>query len=101
VSKRGTNRYRYAPTDELLRALVLANVTSPVEESAFLRRLYGRYRIVIGPIEAKEDVLSYLFDETDFKKNRDRFGQHLVGMGLAQRMSDACTYVLNPMESMT
>ena len=99
VSRRGTNRYRYAPTDELLRALVFANVTSPVEESAFLRHLHGRYRIVIGPTEAKGDVLSYLYDETDFKKNRDRFGQHLVGMGLAQRMSDACTYVLNPMES--
>jgi hypothetical protein len=57
------------------------------------------YRIVIGPTEAKASVLSYLLDETDFKKNRDRFGQHLVGMGLAQRMSDACTYVLNPMET--
>jgi hypothetical protein len=101
VSKRGTNRYRYAPTDDLLRALVFANVSSPIEESAFLRRLHNRYRIVIGPTEAKGDVLSYLLDETDFKKNRDRFGQHLVGMGLAQRMSDACTYVLNPMESFT
>lgn len=101
VSKRGTNRYRYAPTDELLRALVFANVTSPVEESAFLRRLHSRYRLAIGPTEAKGEVLPYLFDETDFKKNKDRFGQHLVGMGLAQRMSDACTYVLNPMESFT
>jgi hypothetical protein len=100
ASKRGTNRYRYAPTDELLRALVFANVTSPIEESAFLRHLHGRYRIVIGPTEAKREVLSYLFDETDFKKNRERFGQHLVGMGLAQRMSDACTYIVNPMESL-
>jgi hypothetical protein len=99
ASKRGTNRYRYAPTDELLRALVLANVTAPVEESAFLRHLHRRYRISIGPTEAKSEVLSYQFDETDFKKNRDRFGQHLVGMGLAQRKSDACTYVINPMES--
>jgi hypothetical protein len=41
ASKRGTNRYRYAPTDELLRALVFANVTSPIEESAFLRHLHG------------------------------------------------------------
>jgi len=101
VSKRGTNRYRYAPTDELLRALVLANVTSPMEESAFLRHIHRRYRMVIGPTEAKDEVLSYLFDETDFKKNRDRFAQHLIGMGLAQRMSDACTYIVNPMESLT
>jgi integrase len=88
ASKRGTNRYRYAPTDELLRALVLANVTAPMEESAFLRHLHRRYRISIGPTEAKNEVLSYQFDETDFKKNRDRFGQHLVGMGLALSVLD-------------
>jgi hypothetical protein len=98
VSRRGTNRFRYAPTDDLLRALVLANVTSPVEESEFLRHMYKRYRIVIGPAEAKDEVLSYLFEETDFKKNRDRLAQHLIGMGLAHRMSDACTYVVNPMD---
>jgi len=99
TSKRGTNRYRYAPTDDLLRALVLVNVNAPLEESAFLRHIHKRYRIVIGPAEAKTEVLSYLFDETDFKKNRDRLAQHLIGMGLAHRMSDACTYVINPMDS--
>ena len=99
ASKRGTNRYRYAPTDDLLRALVLANVNSPLEESAFLSHIHKRYRIVIGPTEAKAEVLNYLFDETDFKKNRDRLAQHLIGMGLAHRMSDACTYVINPMDS--
>jgi hypothetical protein len=101
ASRRGTNRFRYAPTDELLRSLVLANVSSPMEESAFLRHLHTRYRMVIGPVEARLDVLSYLFDDSDFKKNRDRFCQHLIGMGLAQRMSDACIYILNPMESLT
>jgi len=99
ASKRQTNRYRYAPTDELLRALVMANVSSPIEESAFLRHLHSRYRIVIGPVEAKSEIVSYEFDETDFKKNKDRFAQHLIGMGLAQRMSDACTYVINSMQS--
>jgi hypothetical protein len=99
ASKRGTNRYRYAPTDDLLRALVLANVSAPLEESAFLRQIHHRYRIVIGPAEAKSEVPSYRFDETDFKKNRDRLAQHLSGMGLAQRMSDACSYVINPMDS--
>jgi len=99
ASKRGSNRYRYAPTDDLLRALVLANVKVPLEETAFLHHLHNRYRIVIGPTEAKTEVLSYLFDDADFKKNRDRLAQHLIGMGLAQRMSDACTYVINPMDS--
>jgi hypothetical protein len=101
ASRRGTNRIRYAPTDELLRALVLANVSSPMEESAFLRLLHGRYRLVIGPVEAKKDVLPFLFEESDFKKNRERLSQHLISMGLAQRMSDACTYILNPMEART
>jgi len=101
ASRRGTNRLRYAPTDELLRVLVLANVSSPMEESAFLRHLHARYRMVIGPVEAKVDVPPFLFDDSDFKRNRDRFSQHLIGMGLAQRMSDACTYILNPMESLT
>ncbi|MBL8517290.1 MAG: hypothetical protein JNM76_10025 [Betaproteobacteria bacterium] len=97
-SKRGTNRYRYAPTDDLLRVLVLANVKAPIEESAFLRLLFERYRIVIGPVEAKTVLPGYLFDESDFKKNRDRLAKHLIGMGLAQRMSDACTYIINPMD---
>lgn len=99
ASRRGTNRYRYAPTDDLLRALVLANVNTPMEEGAFLRQIHKRYRIVIGPAEANTELLNYLFDETDFKKNRDRLAQHLIGMGLAHRMSDACTYVINPMDS--
>lgn len=101
ASKRGTNRYRYAPTDDLLRALVLANVSAPLEESAFLRHIHKRYRIVIGPSEAKTEVHDYLFDETDFRKNRDRFAQHLIGMGMAHRMSDACTYIINPMNTLT
>jgi hypothetical protein len=99
ASKRGTNRIRYAPTDDLLRALVLANVTAPVEEAEFLRTLHRRYRIAIGPVEAKQEVLSYQFDDADFKRNRDRLAQRLVGMGLARRMSDACTYIINPIES--
>ena len=78
---------------------MLANVNAPLEESAFLSHIHKRYRIVIGPTEAKAEVLNYLFDETDFKKNRDRLAQHLIGMGLAHRMSDACTYVINPMDS--
>ena len=72
-----------------------------MEESAFLRHLHSRYRLVIGQVEAKQDVLPIRFDDSDFKKNRDRFSQHLIGMGLAQRMSDACIYILNPMESLT
>lgn len=97
ASDRGTTRYRYAPTDDLLRILVLVNVIQPMEEAEFLRHLHKRYHIAIGPLEARQDLIAYQFDETDFKKNRDRLTQHLVGIGLARRMSDACAYVINPM----
>jgi len=97
LSKRGTNRYRYAPTDDLLRTLVLANVTDPVEETEFLRTLQTRYSLVIGPTEAQPVIVEDQFEETEFKRNHDRLIQHLVGMGLARRMSDDCTYVLNPL----
>jgi len=42
----------YAPNDELIEALVLANVAGPMELDAFLARLFDRYRIVIGAQEA-------------------------------------------------
>jgi hypothetical protein len=76
---------------------LLANVTHPIEEAEFLRHLHKRYHIAIGPLEARQDLIAYQFDETDFKKNMDRLTRHLVGIGLAHRMSDACTYVINPM----
>jgi hypothetical protein len=97
ASNRGTNRYRYAPTDELLEVLVLSNVKGPVEESDFLRILHRRYRIAIGPQEARQVLDDYQFEDSAFEKNRDRLSQHLIGIGLAHRMSDACTYIVNPM----
>ncbi len=96
TDKRGTNRVRYAPTDKLLRALVLANVTYQIEEEELLRRLNLRYHLVVGPREAVSELPPYFHDEGDFKKNRERFSRRLTGLGLAQRMSDACTYVRNP-----
>ena len=96
TDKRGTNKVRYAPTDKLLRALVLANVAHQIEEDEMLWRLNHRYHLVIGPREAASELPSYFHDEGDFKKNRERFSRRLAGLGLAQRMSDACTYVRNP-----
>jgi len=96
TDKRGTNKVRYAPTDKLLRALVLANVTHQIEEEELLRKLNQRYHLVIGPREAVSELPGCFHDEGDFKKNRERFSRRLTGLGLAQRMSDACTYVRNP-----
>jgi putative ABC transport system permease protein len=96
TDRRGTNKIRYAPTDKLLRALVLANVTHQVEEDELLLCLNQRYHLVIGPREAALELQPYFHDEGDFKKNKERFARRLAGLGLAQRMSDACTYVRNP-----
>jgi hypothetical protein len=96
MSKRGTTKVRYAPTDRLLKALVLANVTHQIEEEELLRRLNQRYHLVIGPREADAELPAYFQDKADFEKNRERLTRRLAGLGLAQRMSDACTYVRNP-----
>lgn len=92
-SRRGTNQYRYAPTDDLLRTLILVNASTETEESDMLARLHQRYGIIIGPSEAELYIHEALYDKSDFQKNRDRFGQRLIGLGLANRMSDACTYI--------
>jgi hypothetical protein len=96
ASRVGTNRVRYAPSDKLLQALVLVNVKHQVEESEFLRTLHFRYHIIIGPDEAQKDMPSGLCEEIDFKNNKERLARRLIGLGLAQRMSDACTYIRNP-----
>ena len=96
IDRRGTNKLRYAPTDKLLRALVLANVSKQIEEDELLAHLNQRYHIVIGPREAASELQSYFHDEGDFKKNKERLTRRLAGLGLAQRMSDACIYVRNP-----
>ncbi len=93
ASRRGTNQYRYAPTDELLRALVLVNVKGDKEEADLLDHLYRRYGIVIGPEEARQCLDASVYESADFQRNRERFVQRLIGLGLAHRMSDACTYV--------
>ena len=95
IDRRGTNRMRYAPTDKLLRALVLATVQHPVEEDDLLASWWERYGIVIGPEQLS--VLPEVFnDASDFEKNRRRFSNRLAGLGLSNRMSDSCTYVRNP-----
>lgn len=96
TDKRGTTKVRYAPTDRLLRTLVLANVTHQIEEDELLRTFNRRYHIVIGPREAAAELPSNFHDEGDFRKNRERLTRHLIGLGLAHRMSDACTYIRNP-----
>jgi hypothetical protein len=97
VSSRGTNRNRYAPTDELLKTLVLARVPDRMEFGKFLADLFAQYGLVFGPTEAKAALQASDFDEASFERNRGRLEARLGSMGLLKRLSDACAYVINPL----
>lgn len=96
VSSRGTNRNRYAPTDELLKTLVMARVPGRTEFGKFLADLYAHYGLIFGPVEAKTALAAADFDDTSFERNRTRLEARLGSMGLLKRLSDACAYVINP-----
>jgi hypothetical protein len=96
VSRRGTTRNRYAPTDELLKTLVIARVKRRAELSHFLADLYEHYGLVFGPEEARLTLSAEMFDNAAFVRNRERLEARLASMGLLKRLSDGCAYVNNP-----
>jgi len=98
VSRRGTNRLRYAPTDALFRTLVLANVPNRMEFSEFLDRLLVRYGIIVGDAEAVKAPSLRMedLDKKAFQSNADRLEQRLASIGLLLRLSDGCAYLVNP-----
>jgi hypothetical protein len=95
VARRGVGRW-YAASDGLLEALVLANVDGPVELGQFLMRLFERYRILVGPEAARSAFESLPIPLEQFKLNERRFEERLRVLGLAQRLSDDCAFVINP-----
>jgi hypothetical protein len=97
VSKRGTTRLRYAPTDSLLKTLVLANVTHRMEFKEFLELLFSRYGFVIGEREAERVLPQADFEKKAFQLNLHRLEQRLSSLGMLRRLSDACAYVQNPL----
>lgn len=96
VSKRGTNKLRYAPTDGLLKALILANVVQRMEFKEFLSCLYSRYGLVFGDREAERVLEGAEYDRKAFQANAERLEQRLGSLGMLRRLSDACAYVQNP-----
>ena len=96
VSKRGTVKLRYAPTDALLKTLLFANVEKRIELHQFLARLHTRYGIVFGDKEAEQVLLKDEFDKKAFQGNSRRLEQRLGSLGLLRRLSDGCAYVVNP-----
>jgi hypothetical protein len=96
VSRRGTTRFRYAPTDQLIKTLLLANVERRMEFGEFLARLFERYGLIIGDREAEGVLAPDEFDKKAFQANARRLEQRLGTLGLLRRLSDACAYVINP-----
>jgi hypothetical protein len=96
VSKRGTVKLRYAPTDTLLKTLLFANVDKRIELHQFLGRLHGRYGLVFGEREAEQALSKDEFDKKAFQANSRRLEQRLGSLGLLRRLSDGCAYVVNP-----
>lgn len=96
ISRRGTNRNRYAPTDALLKTLVIARVAKRLEFGKFLSDMYVQYGFVFGPVEAKLALDPDSFDEATFERNKERLEARLSSMGMLKRLSDGCAYVLNP-----
>lgn len=96
VSRRGTNRYRYAPSDALLKTLLLANVAKRMELKEFLQILYERYGLIFGSAEAEKVLQGADFEPKHFDANQTRLEQRLGSLGLLRRLSDGCAYVINP-----
>lgn len=96
VSRRGTVKLRYAPTDSLLKTLLFANVEKRTELHQFLNRLHARYGLVFGDKEAEQVLLKDEFDKKAFQANSRRLEQRLGSLGLLRRLSDGCAYVVNP-----
>lgn len=86
----------YAPDDAMLEALVLANVRRPLELRDFLRSLYGRYRIVIGPEQAQEAFPGGPTTLERLKQNEHLLEDRLRVLRFIDRKSDACAFVINP-----
>jgi hypothetical protein len=95
----------YAPSDAFLEALVLVNVTTPMEFGDFLHRLMTRYSIVIGPEEVRAafNVKTSALPAplADLKDNERRLEDRLRVLGFLDRKSDDCAFVINPFHDAT
>lgn len=97
-SRRSSRRVRYAPTDRLLKTLVVCCVGKRLEFRDFLALLHDRYGIVIGDVQARAFIASGDADQEDFSDNAHRLEERLASLGLLKRLSDSCAYVENPFE---
>ena len=88
----------FALDDAMITALVLANVsdTNTVELREFVRRLYDRYRLVIGPDEARTEFGMPPVGIERFRGNLAELENRMTRLALTRRLSDDCAFVVNP-----
>jgi hypothetical protein len=97
-SRRSSRRMRYAPTDRLLKTLVVACVPQRLEFKAFLALVHDRYGFVIGDQQARDLIEGGAADQEDFSDNARRLEERLASLGLLLRLSDSFAYVENPFQ---
>jgi hypothetical protein len=97
-SRRSSRRVRYAPTDRLLKTLVVTCVPRRLEFKDFLALLAERYGFIIGDQQAQAFIASGDADQEDFSDNARRLEERLASLGLLKRLSDSCAYVENPFQ---
>jgi hypothetical protein len=95
-SRRASRRVRYAPTDRLLKTLVVCCVDVRMEFKDFLSLLFDRYGIIVGDHQAQSFISTGAADQEDFSENARRLEDRLASLGLLKRLSDSCAYVENP-----
>ena len=95
-SRRLARRTRYAPTDRLLKTLVLTMVDDRMQFDEFLSEAQKRYGLVIGDEEGIRLVRDKQVDQEALTDNRGNLEARLVGLGLVRRLSDSCSFVENP-----
>ena len=96
ATRRASRRMRYAPNDQILKTLVVANVAKRMEFQEFLHVLHQRYGMVIGHHQATAYIDRGVCDQKTFEDNAKRLEQRLASLGLLRRLSDACAYIENP-----
>ncbi len=84
-----------SPNENFLEALVLANVTKPQQFGRFLSRLYERYGIVIGDVQASWPSRTPHVDGA-VQGQPDAAGGPARGPRVHRRKSDDCAFVRNP-----
>ena len=80
-------------SDQMISALVLANVSGTCELTDFTKKLYKKYRIVIGPEEARKAFKKLPIGIQCFEKNLIALENRMRRLSLSKRLSDDCAFV--------